>query len=120
MSPDEFRTVKVRLHFPTGAKPPRHARLRIRVEDVSGADRESTVIAEGTPEPLGGGDSAIQVSVPAGLIDPRSSYSVFIHVDADGSGRITAGDFISPAVHPVLTRGAPDAIEAKLIRVGGS
>lgn len=117
-SPGDFKTLQVRLLFPVGEEPPANARLRLRVEDVSGADKESTVIAEGTSAPASDKEAAVQV--PVGLIDPRASYSVFVHVDADGSGEITPGDFISPAVHPVLTHGAPDSVEAKLIRVRGS
>lgn len=117
-SAESFKTLEVRLLFPVGQEPPRHARFRLRVEDVSGADRESTVIAEATSQPLSGGRAAVQV--PIGLIDPRATYSLFVHIDTDGSGEIKPGDFISPAVHPVLTLGAPDSVEAKLIRVGGS
>jgi hypothetical protein len=91
--------------------------LRLRVEDVSAADRRTEAIAEQT-EPLAP-DSTARIKVPAGLIDGQSSYSVFVHIDANGSGDIQTGDFIAPQVHPVLTHGAPDAVEVRLVEVGG-
>ena len=116
-SPEQFRTVTVRLHFPPGAKIAPGALLHLRVEDVSAADRRTEAIAEQV-RPLVS-DLTTQIDVPAGLIDGRSSYSVFVHVDANGSGKIQAGDFIAPQVHPVLTHGAPDAVEVRLVEVGG-
>jgi len=97
--------------------PPARALLRVRVEDISGADKAAPVIAEKAVELSP--DADITIDVPPGLVDPHATYSVFLHLDSDGSGSIDVGDFISPSTHPVLTHGAPDAVDANLVRVGG-
>ncbi|HYI47028.1 MAG TPA: YbaY family lipoprotein [Allosphingosinicella sp.] len=118
MTPSQdSRTLKVRVHLPPGAVPSATAVLRVRVEDVSGADKAAPVIAEKVVQLSA--DADVTIEVPPGLVDPGATYSVFLHVDGDGSGNIDVGDFISPATHPVLTQGAPDAVEAELVRVGG-
>ena len=94
---------------------PSHALLRLRVENVSAADKAAPVIAEKTVELAPGAD--ITIAVPAERIDAASSYSVFLHLDANRSGQIEPGDFISPALHPVLTHGAPDDVQAYLIKI---
>ncbi len=115
----EPRIVKVRLQLPDPLDLPLDAVLRIRVEDVSAADRPSDVVAE---EAIPVGELSgveVEVRVPAGLVDRRASYSVFVHVDQNGSGQIEVGDYLSPAAHPVLTQGAGDAVDVPLLRVGG-
>lgn len=109
------RIVKVRLKLPHGSRFPARSKLRVRIEDVSAADRPSTVIAEKTVEAITG--EWLDVEVPASLIDPSANYSAFLHVGPSESDAIAKGDFISPAVYPVLTRGAPDRVEAELVRV---
>lgn len=115
-SPEQFRTIKVRLRFPPGARFPSGALLRMKIEDVSAADRRSTTIAQET-KPLDHDHEAV-IKVPAGLVEDRASYSLFVHVDENGSGQIESGDFISPEVHPVLTHGAPDRVDVRLVPVG--
>lgn len=116
--PDARNPISVRVHLnlPSDAIVPPHALLRVRVEDVSRADKESVAVAEKVVEldP----DSDVVIDVPADAIDPRSTYNVFLHVDSNGSGEIETGDYISPAAHPVLTHGATDHVDAQLIRVG--
>lgn len=109
-------TVRVHLNLPSGAILPPHALLRLRVEDVSRADKASDAVAERVVElDL---ESDVVIDVPADAIDPKSTYNMFLHVDSNGSGEIEAGDYISPAAYPVLTRGATDHVDAQLIRVG--
>jgi putative lipoprotein len=113
------RIVHVRVRLPGGARAPRGALLRVQVIDVSAADRPADKVADvAVPLAEGAADAAVDVPVPVGLVDRRASYSVFVHVDCNGSGEIEVGDFLSPATHPVLTRGAPDEADVPLITVG--
>lgn len=111
------RTIKVRLRFPPGIHVPSGAMLRLKIEDISAADRAAPVLSEQELRLSQSGEALVRI--PAGLIDARASYSVFAHVDVSNNGRVEPGDFITPAINSVLTHGAPDSVEARLIRVGG-
>ncbi len=117
--PTPTRSVHVHVRLPEGVTMPPGALLRVQVGDVSAADRATEVIADAVV-PMTGGESEadLDVPVPAGLVDQRASYSVFVHIDGSGSGEIEVGDLLSPASHPVLTRGAADEADVPVIRVG--
>lgn len=99
--------------------PPAVATIYLRVEDVSLADAPSRTVAEDVRRdvqaPPPGGRLAFSLAVPA--VDPRARYSVRVHVDLDGDGRVSRGDLISTQSHPVLTHGAPDHMLVPLTRV---
>jgi hypothetical protein len=116
---DPPRMVHVHVRLPRGAGAPRGALLRVQIIDVSIADRPADVVASlAVPLAAGASEADVDIPVPIGLVDRRASYSVFVHVDCTGSGEIEVGDFLSPASHPVLTRGSPDQADVPLIRVG--
>lgn len=91
--------------------------LRVLVEDVSRADAAAAtagriVLQVNGPLPAG---TILPFEVPVGAIDPSARYSVRAHLDLSGNGRIEAGDLISTQSHPVLTQGAPDGAEVRLL-----
>lgn len=91
------------------------ATVYVRLEDVSFADRPSAVIAEQVIPGVSRGPVAIDLrSAP---LDPRGSYSVRVHVDVDGDGQITPGDYVSTESYPVLTHGHPANITVNVRRV---
>jgi hypothetical protein len=113
-----MRTVRVRLKLPGGLRLPHDALVRIRIEDISRADTASKPIAEKTyPADDAKSGDWLDVQVPAGLVDRHASYGASVQVSSDLSDAIALGDLISPAIHPVLTRGAPDQTEVDLIEV---
>lgn len=83
-----------------------NATVFLEVEDVSLQDVESTLIAEDTiedisldandPEPV-----PYMISYPE--LDERMSYSLSVHVDVDGDGTLSSGDYYSPWNNPVPT-----------------
>jgi uncharacterized lipoprotein YbaY len=115
-SQPDRRKLKIHLRFGGSSKPQAQAVVRLRIEDASMADRKSDVLVEEAVPLQPGEDYTIEV--PAGLIDGRASYSLFVHVDANGSGKIESGDFISPEVNSVLTHGAQDSVNVRLVPVG--
>jgi hypothetical protein len=118
--PSANRTVRVRALLPPGARLARGTRMRVRIDDITAADRRSYPIAELTVMLSGADDAIVEVPVPVDLIDPAASYSAFVHIDVSDSGMVDLGDFLSPATHPVLTHGQPDVVDVPLIRVGGT
>ena len=120
-STDEVRTVAISVRVPEGVTLTDRSVLRGRVEDSSIADRAADVVAR-VEQPVGaevtGSDVRLQLEVPAGLIDERSSYSVFLHLDVSGNGEVEAGDALSTQTVPVLTHGATDEADVVLQRIG--
>jgi uncharacterized lipoprotein YbaY len=106
---------KVRLREAVSAP----ATIHVRLEEVSRADAEATLVAELT--------LPLAASLPAGAelpfaiiapeIEGHARYSVRVHVDVSGTGDVTVGDLLSTVSHPVLTLGSPDevTVEAHLI-----
>ena len=112
------RTVRVRVRLPDGASIPRDSKLHVRIEDISAADRAARV--------LGHAEFAVrcarerdwvEVEIPAGLVERGGSYSAVAQISRKAGQGIEAGDFFSPAVHPVLAQGAPDEADIDLVEV---
>lgn len=112
------RTVRVRIVLPRDEHLPQSAVVRVRVDDVTAADRPAEPLVEDAVTVAEAGEAPIVLlKVRADQVDPRRSYSVFAHVDVSGTGRIETGDYISPASHPVLTHGAPDDVGVAVIQI---
>jgi uncharacterized lipoprotein YbaY len=96
------------------------AAIYIRVEDVSRADAASVRVAEQVLQPVShpaGSTSGPDFHLPVHLPDPSAHYIVRVHVDVDGDGRVSRGDFISTQSYPVLTRGHPDHVEVTVKQI---
>jgi putative lipoprotein len=102
------RTVRGEVVVPEGVPPEDAAELVVAVEDVSRADAPSEVVGEQRQQRVrleGGKTIPFEVEVPADRVDPRGSYSVRVHVDVSGSGKVEVGDLVSTRSNPVLTHG---------------
>ena len=120
-SADETRTVAVSVRLPEGMELTSRSVLRARVEDSSIADRAAEVVAkveQAVDADATGSDVRLQLEVPAGLVDERSSYTVFVHLDVSGNAEVEAGDALSTRTVPVLTQGATDDADVELQRIG--
>lgn len=94
----------------------RGATLHVYVEDVSYADLPATVIAEVTRTNVNhpvDGRADLPTELPfvipwperRAAVDRSASYAVRVWIDADGDGKVGAGDRFSDQTYPVLTRG---------------
>jgi uncharacterized lipoprotein YbaY len=106
--------------FPPGHRPRQAARVVARVQDVSRADAPATTIAEHVQEqvvlPLGQSEPLpFTIRVPTRSMDPRSRYTVRVHVDVTGTASVTRGDFVSTVSYPVSSD--QDEIEVAVQRV---
>ncbi len=116
MSSREFKvTGTVRL--PAVTKPFQNAPAHVSVEDVSKMDVSATLIAaqridvsisEGDME--SGRENRFEFEIQGEITDERNLYVVSVHIDVDGDGKISHGDYITTGLYPVLTRGNPDRV----------
>jgi uncharacterized lipoprotein YbaY len=83
-----------------------NAIVYLEAEDISLQDVESTLIAEETIDDISL-DADDPESVPYMIsypdLDERMSYSLSVHVDVDGDGTLSSGDYYSPWNNPVPT-----------------
>lgn len=73
----------------------RNGVLRVRLVDVSRADAAAVVISqtEITDVSVESGDERFEFTLDSPPLDPRSIYAVEAHLDADGSGETSVGDY---------------------------
>jgi uncharacterized lipoprotein YbaY len=100
--------------------PVSNATVRIRVQDTSRSDAPASTVAEEVLERVDvvPGDNAIPFTVRGIPQDPRARYTVRVHVDVDGSGTVTRGDYVSTQSHVVPSGGEPAAVNIVVRPVG--
>lgn len=85
--------------------------IYIRLEDISIADTASKLIAEQVLSNVSfqaGHRIKFLINLHGKALNERASYSLRVHVDVDGDGQISRGDYISMVSYPVLTFGYPN------------
>lgn len=92
----------------------------IQVEDVSRADAPSTVVGEQRIPRVAlksGMALPFTVEIPADRIIPNHNYSVRVHVDLSGSGKVEKADLITMQSYPVLTQGHGNEVNVSVKQV---
>lgn len=86
------------------------ATMHVRLERITAADIASETVADYVerdvafdPKTFSDLSFAIAGSPP----DPRATYAVRAHIDIDGDGAVSKGDFLSMQSYPVITFGHP-------------
>ena len=123
MSRMEFKvTGTVRL--PSVSKPFQNAPTHVRVEDVSRMDVSATLIASqriavsvSEEDIESAKERRFEFEIQGEIADKRNLYVVGVHIDVDGDGKISRGDYITTGLYPVLTRGNPDRVEVDVDEV---
>lgn len=87
----------------------------VRVLDVTFADGPSTVVGSQSIQVTGPGPLPFEVAVTG--VDPTSHYVVEAHLDTDGSGAVSDGDFLTTESFPVLTHGYGSVIDVTATRL---
>ena len=99
---------------------PSDAKAYVQLLDVSAADAPSRIIAEqvltGISQKASSGQS-IPFDLYGTIPDERGSYIISAHVDVDGDGKISSGDFITMQSYPVLTFGYPNRVSVRVKKV---
>ena len=112
--------VEGEIHFPPDAVFV-GATIHVRLLDATLADGPARTVAEQTipnvshPRDSGG---SVAFALRAGGLDARARYVVRVHVDVDGDGRVSRGDYTSTESYPVLTWGHPNRVVVRVRPVG--
>ena len=97
------------------------ATLYVTVEDVTYADTAAPTIERlvktdvahdpNTDEP------PLTFEITCAVPDSNALYNVRAHIDVDGSGTVSRGDFVNTQSYPVITRGHPSDVSMHVRRI---
>jgi hypothetical protein len=95
------------IEFQDVAEPAMGVTVRVRVQDTVRADAKARTVAEQViPNvTIVTGAPALPFRVEGVPEDPNAQYTVRVHADVDGDGRVSKGDFISMQSFPAKTGG---------------
>jgi uncharacterized lipoprotein YbaY len=108
------------ITFEEGTAPFSGATVSVRLYDISYADAAAEVMAEFiqkhvTFDPQRNTGLAFTLTGPPP--DSRGHYSLFVHIDLDGDGMVSQGDYITMQSYPVLTFGHPHTVTVQVRQV---
>ena len=96
------------------------ATVYIRLEDNSKADAASQIIAEKVVRDFShkqGGGGGLEFELHGEHPGERADCNVRVHVDVDGDGEVSTGDYITMESYPVLTYGHPRRVSVTVREV---
>ena len=102
--------VKGEITFEAEAPAFTGATMYVRLENVTVADTAAEVIAEYVERNVAFDPktkNVLSFAITADSPDSRTAYAVRVHIDIDGDGEVSQGDFISTQSYPVITFGHP-------------
>lgn len=109
-------TVTGEIELPVGVRLAAGAVIRVSLLDTSLADAPSTMVDE--QEIFVATQPALTFVLRCVEPNPGNNYSVRVHVDQDGDGRVSRGDFVNAQSYPVLTFGHPNHVTVRTVIVG--
>ena len=112
MDDEMLSIVKGEILFTTSLEFSPSSTVYVRLEDVTIIDSYSKVVSEEIIRGINHqGDLANKLHFEIrGMTCEKRSYIITVHVDVDGDGNISKGDFINMQSYPVLTNGYPNFI----------
>jgi uncharacterized lipoprotein YbaY len=102
--------VKGEITFEEEAPPFIGATLSVYLENITVADIASEVVAEYVERDIAFDPKTTKIlsfAIAGTVPDRRASYAVRVHIDIDGDGAVSQGDFINTQSYPVITFGHP-------------
>jgi hypothetical protein len=110
---DTLLLVKGNVTFEKAARPFTGATMHVRLERITGADIASETVGAYVKRGIAFDPSTsddLSFTIAGSRADPRASYVVRVHIDIDGDGEVSKGDFISMQSYPVITFGHPTEV----------
>lgn len=108
------------VELEAGAPPFEGATVRVKLRDVTMADKPAQTVAEqvidGVSHRATTGRIPFELHATTGLA-PDRKYLVEAHVDLNGSGEIEPGDFITMTSHPVAPGPEPTRVDVQVRRI---
>jgi putative lipoprotein len=100
-----------------GVTAPAGSRLVLEVEDVSRADAPALGVASLSVELSHPLPRYVPFKMEVGSFEIGASYALRAHLDVDGDGQISPGDFVTTESHPVLGDDLSEETIVRLTRV---
>jgi uncharacterized lipoprotein YbaY len=117
MSGPRETVVDGEIRLPDDAGAFHGATVRVTLVDVTRADAPSRTVTEETIRDVthgGGPGGVVPFRLQVQSVDARARYAVRAHVDVDGNGQVSRGDYISTESHPVLTFDYPSRVTIRV------
>lgn len=96
------------------------ANVHIYLEDVSQADANAKIVDKVTFcdafHKIGTG-SSLEFALRCEKVNPKSHYSVRVHIDLQREGQVYVGDYVTAQSYPVLTFGHPEHVTVHVKKV---
>lgn len=102
--------VKGKITFEEVTPPFNGATMYVRLENITAVDIASEAVADYVERDVAFDprtSSGLSFAIAGNPPDPRASYAIRVHIDIDGDGEVSHGDFISTQSYPVITFGHP-------------
>ena len=102
--------VKGKITFEEVAPSFTGATMYVRLESITAADIASETVANYVERDVAFDPNTsrdLSFVIAGNPPDPLASYAVRVHIDIDGDGVVSQGDFISMQSYPVITFGHP-------------
>jgi uncharacterized lipoprotein YbaY len=91
--------------------------IYIYLEDISYADAPAQVITNVTIDQISQesrGNARVPFAIRSIPPEGKGRYSLRVHADVDGDGKVSRGDYITKTSYPVRIRGSPQRIEVRV------
>ena len=102
--------VRVEVFAAGGQNPPAGSSVIVQVRDTAYQDTTSAVMAETRGKTV---DETVIAIAELDVPQPGAYPTVFVHVDVDGDGQISKGDYITMQSYPCTT--TKMAVEVKKV-----
>lgn len=118
--PKDVQEVRGEIYFGEGGEAFSGATAYVRLEEVSRADAPSRIVAEQIIHPVNwrpGQSTMFTFALSGPAPDGHARYIVSVHLDLNGDGQVSRGDFITMESYPVPTRGNASFITVQLRKI---
>jgi uncharacterized lipoprotein YbaY len=98
-----------------------NATMQVYLENVSVADASSEVVGFYEQKNVNFPNNqsrTLSFEIAGRHLDEREHYAIRVHIDIDGDGSVSKGDFISMQSYPVATFGHPRQLSVLVRQVG--